>query len=56
LLSFGSDTQALDRFAGKTLKAGGKTYAFVTDYKTLVRIARAGEVYFLDIYGPESSV
>jgi hypothetical protein len=56
LLTFGTDTQALERFAGKTLRAGGKTYSFVTDYKTLVRIARAGEVYFLDIYGPESSV
>jgi hypothetical protein len=56
LLTFGTDTQALERFAGKTLKAGGKSYSFVTDYPKLVRIARAGEVYFLDIYGPESGV
>jgi ribosomal protein L32E len=56
LLTFGTDTRALEGFAGKTLRAGGKTYTFVTDYATLVRIARAGEVYFLDIYGPESRV
>jgi hypothetical protein len=55
LLTFGTDTQALERFAGKTLRAGGKTYTFVTGYSTLVRIARAGEVYFLDIYGPASA-
>jgi hypothetical protein len=56
LLTFGTDTQALERFAGKTLKAGGKTYSFVADYPTLTRIARAGEVYFLDIYGPAAAV
>ena len=54
LLTFGTDTQALERFAGKTLKAGGKTYAFATDYPTITRLARAGEVNFLDIYGPGS--
>ena len=52
LLSFGTDTKALQRFKGKTLKAGGKTYHFATDYSTIVRLARAGEVNFLDIYGP----
>ena len=50
LLSFGIDTQALERFAGKTLKAGGKTYEFVSDYATLLRFARAGAVNYLDIY------
>jgi hypothetical protein len=55
LLSFGTDTDALDRFAGKTLKAGGKTYEFVSDYATLVRFARAGVINFLDIYQSESA-
>jgi hypothetical protein len=50
LLSFGTDTRALKRFEGKTFKAGGKTYTFVTDYPTLTRLARAGDVNFLDIY------
>jgi ribosomal protein L32E len=50
LLSFGTDAQALERFAGKTLKAGGQTYTFVSDYPTLTRLARAGDVNFLDIY------
>lgn len=54
LLTFGTDTHALKRFEGKTLKAGGKTYTFVTDYRTITRLARAGDVNFLDIYEPGS--
>lgn len=50
LLTFGYDTDALQRFAGKTLRAGGKTYEFISDYETLLRFARAGVVNFLDIY------
>lgn len=54
LLSFGMDTDQLQRFAGKTLKADGQTYEFVSDYETVVRLARAGEVNFLDIYQADS--
>ena len=50
LLTFGYDTGALKRFAGKSLRTGGKTYEFAADYATIVRFARAGEVGFLDIY------
>ena len=50
LLSFGTDTEALHRISGKTLRASGQTYTFVTDYPALTRFARAGTIQFLDIY------
>jgi predicted transcriptional regulator len=49
------DDSALKRFEGKSLKAGGKTYQFITDRATINRLARAGELHFLDIYGPPGS-
>jgi hypothetical protein len=56
LYSFGADTEALERFAGKTLRAGGKTYTFASDYRTINRQLRAGAVHFQDIYVPGSSI
>lgn len=48
-LLHGDDSQ-LKRFAGKKLSVGGKRYPFVTDPASLNRIARGGEIHFLDIY------
>jgi hypothetical protein len=50
ILTFGGDTRQLNKFANKTLRAGGKTYTFITDYPTLNRLARAGALHFQDIY------
>jgi hypothetical protein len=50
------DSNALKRFAGKSVRSGGQTYEFVTDPKTLNRLARAGAVHFLDIYAPEAEL
>lgn len=52
LYSFGIDTEPLKRFEGKTLRAGGKTYVFASDYRVINRHLRAGSVHFLDIYAP----
>jgi hypothetical protein len=54
LLSFGYDIEELERFKEKTLKAGGTTYEFASDYATILKFARAGAVNFLDIYQSES--
>lgn len=51
LFTFWTDTSRLDRFAGKSIKTAGKTYAFATDPRVIDRLARAGGVHFLDIYG-----
>jgi hypothetical protein len=53
--TFGVETAKLERFTNKSLRAGGKTYEFLTDYRTIEQLARAGEVHFLDIYavGPQ---
>ncbi|HEY5256823.1 MAG TPA: hypothetical protein VIJ12_00430 [Candidatus Baltobacteraceae bacterium] len=48
------DPGALKPFAGKSVRSSGQTYEFVTDPKTLNRLARAGAVHFLDIYAPEA--
>jgi ribosomal protein L32E len=50
ILTFGGDTRQLNKFANKTLRAGGKTHTFITDYPTLERLARAGALHFQDIY------
>lgn len=44
------DDSALQRFSGKSIRAGGKTYEFLVDHDAINRLARAGEVHFLDIY------
>lgn len=46
------DTAGLQPYAGKSVRAGGVTYEFVTDPAALNRLARAGEVHVLDIYAP----
>ena len=50
ILTLGTDTKALDRFAGQSVRAGGKIYPFITDFNTLERLARAGALNFNDIY------
>lgn len=45
----------LRRFESKAIRSRGASYAFVTDPKTLSRLARAGAVHFLDIYAPEAA-
>jgi hypothetical protein len=45
------DDSALKLFEGKAITVHGKPYAFMTDRRTLNRLARAGELHFLDIYG-----
>jgi hypothetical protein len=50
LYSFGLDTRELDRFKGKSLRAGGQVYTFAADFNTVTRLARAGAVHFSDIY------
>lgn len=56
LHSFGLDTSALEHFKDKTLRAGGKTYTFASDYRTVTRLARAGGIHVLDIYAPGAAV
>jgi len=46
------DEEQLRAFDGKTLRVHGTEYRFVTDPRVLLRLARAGEVHFLDIYAP----
>jgi hypothetical protein len=55
LYSFGTDRNALERFTGKTVRAGGKIYTFATDYDQIIRLTRAGAIHFLDIYAVESA-
>ena len=50
-LMTGDDTQ-LREFRGKTLRAHRKIHEFVTDERIIQRLARAGEIRLLDIYGP----
>lgn len=45
-----ADSTALAKFEGKTLKVDGQDYVFLTDRRALTRLARAGELHFLDIY------
>jgi len=50
LYSFGLDTRELDRFKGKSLRAGGEVYSFAADFNTVTQLARAGSVHFSDLY------
>jgi len=43
-------TDALGEYRGKTLRVGRATYPFVTDARTLDRLANAGQVSFEDLY------
>jgi hypothetical protein len=40
----------LQRFRGKSIRVGGKSYGFVMDLKTLRRLAAVGEFEFEDLY------
>jgi hypothetical protein len=44
------DTERLHQFSGKSVRAGKEQFPFITDPRTLNRIASAGEVAFEDIY------
>lgn len=44
------DTRALRPFRGKSFKTGKVTYPFITDPRTLERLANAGELSFEDFY------
>lgn len=44
------DTNELKKFANKTVRSGGQTYAFATDSRSIDRHIRAGAVHFVDIY------
>lgn len=44
------DRTELQRFEGKSIRSGGKSYTFGTDSRTLDRHIRAGAVHFVDIY------
>jgi hypothetical protein len=48
-LIYGDDA-ALREFEGESIAVGGKQLPFITDKRTLSRLARAGELNFLDIY------
>jgi hypothetical protein len=48
-------TRKLKRFEGWYIEAPEGEFDFVTDSATINRLARAGAVSFLDIYGPEGS-
>lgn len=47
------DARALRRYAGKTITLDGQTYEFVAEPRVLNRLARAGEVTFMDIYASD---
>ncbi len=44
------DGRALERFVGKSIRAGGKRYEFLTDPDLLIELGRRGEVSFESIY------
>jgi hypothetical protein len=48
-LIYGDDS-ALSEFEGQSITVHGKPYPFLTDRRSLNRLARAGELHFLDIY------
>lgn len=50
IITFGYDTKRLEKFAGKSVRANGQIYPFITDYPTLERLARAGALNTLDLY------
>jgi hypothetical protein len=45
------DTSRLRAFAGKAVRASGKRFPFVTDPRTLRRLAYANEISYEDLYG-----
>ena len=45
------DASRLRQFAGKAIRAGAKRFPFVTDLRTLRRLAFANEISFEDLYG-----
>jgi hypothetical protein len=51
-LIFGDDT-ALRAFDGKSITVHGIRYPFLTDRRVLSRLARAGELNFLEIYASD---
>jgi len=48
------DYSALKEFEGYYFESEGRKYDFVTDPKTINRLARAGAIYFLDIYASDA--
>jgi hypothetical protein len=44
------DNSRLRPFKGRSVKAGGKSYEFLTDFDELERLGRAGEFSFESIY------
>jgi len=44
------DTEGLAQFRDKSIRTGNVTFEFITDPRTLKRIASAGEIAFEDIY------
>ncbi len=44
------NARALTPFRGRSVRSEGEVYEFVTDLRTINRLARAGAIYFLDIY------
>jgi hypothetical protein len=49
------EASGLAKYAKRTIKVRGQTYRFVTDERTLNRLARAGAMHFLDIYAVDVS-
>jgi hypothetical protein len=44
------DTKSLKPFVGRALRAGRRTYAYVTDPYTLARLGNVGEVRYDELY------
>ena len=47
------DATTLISFRGRAIRSEGAVYEFLTDTRSINRFARAGAVYFLDIYDSE---
>lgn len=47
------DPLVLQPFAGKSVRASGQTYEFLTDTRTINRLARAGAAHFVDVYAAD---
>jgi hypothetical protein len=50
------DVRYLEKYAKRAVKARGQSYQFVTDPRTLNRLARAGVISFLDIYASDGGL
>lgn len=44
------DERPLRRFRGKAIRSGKRSYPFITDPETLIRLEQAGELHFDSIY------